>query len=142
MGSGFRIGRLFGIQLSIDWSWVFIFVLLTWNLACVRRFPRESRNFSVMCILLASVTTNARIWPTAWPLTLLLRNGLRAQIRFPQAWLNLSAVATRFSLGGCEWPISKTREPLISREDIANGVWMGNQNGPTTQRSGFIGGKY
>src|SRR5262249_12433427 len=30
-----RIGRLFGIDLRVDWSWVFIFVLLTWNLVAV-----------------------------------------------------------------------------------------------------------
>jgi Zn-dependent protease/CBS domain-containing protein len=32
---GFRVGRLFGIDVRIDWSWAFIFVLLTWNLAAV-----------------------------------------------------------------------------------------------------------
>ena len=32
---GFRIGRLLGIELRVDWSWVFIFVLLTWNLVAV-----------------------------------------------------------------------------------------------------------
>src|SRR3954469_24526939 len=35
MGSGFRIGKLFGIQLAVDYSWIFIFVLLTWNLVAV-----------------------------------------------------------------------------------------------------------
>lgn len=33
--SGLRVGRLFGIQLFIDWSWLFIFLLLTWNLYAV-----------------------------------------------------------------------------------------------------------
>lgn len=28
----FRIGKLFGIEIRIDWSWLFIFLLLTWNL--------------------------------------------------------------------------------------------------------------
>jgi Zn-dependent protease/predicted transcriptional regulator len=32
---GFRVGRLFGIDVRIDWSWAFIFVLMTWNLAAV-----------------------------------------------------------------------------------------------------------
>jgi len=30
---GFRLGSLFGIEIRIDPSWVFIFVLITWNLA-------------------------------------------------------------------------------------------------------------
>ncbi|MCL7453214.1 MAG: site-2 protease family protein [Anaerolineae bacterium] len=35
MGSGFRIGRLFGININIDWSWLLILVLVTWNLSAV-----------------------------------------------------------------------------------------------------------
>ncbi|HEY1690561.1 MAG TPA: site-2 protease family protein [Polyangiaceae bacterium] len=31
----FRIGRLFGIELRVDSSWLFIFALLTWNLSSV-----------------------------------------------------------------------------------------------------------
>lgn len=31
----FRLGKLFGIEIRIDWSWLFIFVLLTWNLSSV-----------------------------------------------------------------------------------------------------------
>ena len=31
----FRIGKLFGIEIRIDWSWLFIFVLLTWNLSAI-----------------------------------------------------------------------------------------------------------
>ena len=31
----FRIGKLFSIELRVDWSWLFIFVLLTWNLVSV-----------------------------------------------------------------------------------------------------------
>jgi len=33
MPNGFRIGRLFGIDIHIDWSWLFIFLLVTGNLA-------------------------------------------------------------------------------------------------------------
>jgi Zn-dependent protease/predicted transcriptional regulator len=32
MKSGFRIGRIFGINIRIDWSWLVIFALITWNL--------------------------------------------------------------------------------------------------------------
>lgn len=33
MKSGFSIGRIFGIRIYIDWSWLFIFLLVTWSLA-------------------------------------------------------------------------------------------------------------
>jgi Zn-dependent protease/CBS domain-containing protein len=33
--SGFRVGRLFGIDINIDWSWLFILFFVTWNLASV-----------------------------------------------------------------------------------------------------------
>lgn len=35
MTDGFRIGRIFGVNIRIDWSWLFIFVLVTWNLSAV-----------------------------------------------------------------------------------------------------------
>jgi Zn-dependent protease/CBS domain-containing protein len=33
--SGLRIGRLFGIDIRVDWSWLLIFLLVTWNLGSV-----------------------------------------------------------------------------------------------------------
>jgi len=33
MKSGFRLGRLFGIEVNIDWSLLLIFFLITWNLS-------------------------------------------------------------------------------------------------------------
>jgi Zn-dependent protease/CBS domain-containing protein len=33
MRSGVRIARLFGVNIYLDWSWLFIFLLVTWNLA-------------------------------------------------------------------------------------------------------------
>lgn len=33
--SGVRIGQLFGIDIRIDWSWLVIFLLVTWNLASI-----------------------------------------------------------------------------------------------------------
>jgi len=35
MRSGFRIGRVFGIDIRIDWSWLFIVFLISWNLSIV-----------------------------------------------------------------------------------------------------------
>lgn len=32
---GIQIGRILGIQVHLDWSWFFIFLLITWNLASV-----------------------------------------------------------------------------------------------------------
>ena len=31
--SGFRLGKFFGINVNIDWSWILIFALVTWSLA-------------------------------------------------------------------------------------------------------------
>jgi Zn-dependent protease/CBS domain-containing protein len=44
----FRLGRVFGIDIRLDWSWVFIFVLMTWNLCAVfanwhPQWPREEQ---------------------------------------------------------------------------------------------------
>jgi Zn-dependent protease/CBS domain-containing protein len=33
MRNGFHLGRIFGINIHLDWSWIFIFLLVTWNLA-------------------------------------------------------------------------------------------------------------
>ncbi|MBI3941518.1 MAG: site-2 protease family protein [Chloroflexi bacterium] len=35
MRTGIHIGRVFGINIYVDWSWLFIFFLVTWNLATV-----------------------------------------------------------------------------------------------------------
>ncbi len=35
MGKGFRVGKVFGITIRVDWSWLFIFLLITWNLSTV-----------------------------------------------------------------------------------------------------------
>jgi Zn-dependent protease len=35
MQGGFRIGRIFGINIRIDWSWILIFLLISWNMSAV-----------------------------------------------------------------------------------------------------------
>jgi Zn-dependent protease len=32
VGKGFGVGKVFGISIRVDWSWLFIFALTTWNL--------------------------------------------------------------------------------------------------------------
>jgi len=55
---GFRIGRIFGIDLRVDWSWTFIFVLLTWNLVTV--FSRWHPDWSAIgAFSVAAATTLA-----------------------------------------------------------------------------------
>ena len=39
MNGGFKLGRIFGIRVEVDWSWFLIFLLVTWNLAA-GVFPR------------------------------------------------------------------------------------------------------
>lgn len=33
MGTSFRIGRVFGIDVGVHWSWIFIFAIVTWSFA-------------------------------------------------------------------------------------------------------------
>ena len=35
ISQGIRVGRLLGVDVRIDWSWAFVFILLTWNLVAV-----------------------------------------------------------------------------------------------------------
>ncbi|HET9508527.1 MAG TPA: site-2 protease family protein [Gaiellaceae bacterium] len=41
MGSSLRLGRFFGIELGINWSWLVIFVLIVWSLAAAI-FPAQN----------------------------------------------------------------------------------------------------
>src|ERR1019366_8618131 len=55
----FRIGKLLGLEIRIDWSWVFIFVLLTWNLSSIfsRWHPDWSPAETFSVALVASLVT-------------------------------------------------------------------------------------
>jgi Zn-dependent protease/CBS domain-containing protein len=57
MGRGFRIGRLFGIDLRVDYSWIFIFLLLSWNLTAVftQTHPAWSAGLSFMVAAIAAL---------------------------------------------------------------------------------------
>jgi Zn-dependent protease/CBS domain-containing protein len=45
MDSGFSIGKIFGINIQIDWSWLFIALLITWNLSAA--FGQLHPNWSI-----------------------------------------------------------------------------------------------
>jgi Zn-dependent protease/CBS domain-containing protein len=53
---GFRIGRLFGIDLRVDPSWLIIFVLLTWNLVSV--FSRWHPDWSSAEVLVIALSAS------------------------------------------------------------------------------------
>ncbi len=52
--SGFPLGRIFGIDIRIDWSWILIFLLVTWNLSAAV-FPRLNPDWGPALILLLAV---------------------------------------------------------------------------------------
>jgi Zn-dependent protease/CBS domain-containing protein len=52
-GGGLSLGRIFGIEIRIDWSWLLIFVLVTWNLASL--FGQTHSNWSTSQSLLLAV---------------------------------------------------------------------------------------
>ncbi len=49
MRNGLSLGRIFGIEIRIDWSWLFIFLLVAWNLsATLVQFNPEWGTFVVL----------------------------------------------------------------------------------------------
>ena len=57
---GFRIGRAFGIEIRVDWSWVFVVLLLTWNLAAV--FARWHGDWSPLGRLVVALVGVLLFW--------------------------------------------------------------------------------
>jgi len=57
MTNGFSVGRILGIQVSLDWSLIFIFLLITWNLSSVfaNRHPDWATPLSVVVAAAAAV---------------------------------------------------------------------------------------
>lgn len=57
MRGGLRLGRLFGIDVVIDWSWGLIFLLISWNLTEVflRWHPEWSLGGSLLLALVAAL---------------------------------------------------------------------------------------
>lgn len=58
MPGGFRVGEIFGISINIDWSWIFIFLLVTWNLSFAvfpTLHPDWSFSLSLIIGVLASI---------------------------------------------------------------------------------------
>ncbi len=56
-GRGLHLGRIFGIKINIDWSWLFIFLLVTWNLVAVfsQVHPEWSLALSIGTAVVASI---------------------------------------------------------------------------------------
>jgi Zn-dependent protease/predicted transcriptional regulator len=57
MRSGFGIGKIFGINIHVDWSWIFIFLLVTWNLAAAV-FPSLHPNWGLGLNIAVSVAAS------------------------------------------------------------------------------------
>ncbi len=53
--SGFRLGKFFGINVHIDWSWLLIFTLVTWSLASTfRQVHPEWTGFDQLALALVA----------------------------------------------------------------------------------------
>lgn len=57
MNSGIRIGKIFGIELKLGYSWFIIFALITWGLAAVI-FPQTIPGMSVIAYIITGVVTS------------------------------------------------------------------------------------
>jgi Zn-dependent protease/CBS domain-containing protein len=53
--SGFRLGKFFGINVQIDWSWLLIFALVTWSLASTfKQVHPEWTSFNQLALALVA----------------------------------------------------------------------------------------
>ena len=49
--SGLTVGRIFGIRITIDWSWIFIFVLVAWNVgASMARIKQDGTALEITAV--------------------------------------------------------------------------------------------
>ncbi|MGJ3238012.1 MAG: M50 family metallopeptidase [Anaerolineae bacterium] len=53
MQSGLSLGRIFGIEIRIDWSWLFIFLLVVWNLSA--SFSQSNPEWGMLVVIVTSV---------------------------------------------------------------------------------------
>lgn len=57
MNRGFYIGKIFGINIHIDWSWILIFLLITWSLAA-GLFPAWHPDWSLPLRVIVAVAAS------------------------------------------------------------------------------------
>jgi Zn-dependent protease/CBS domain-containing protein len=57
MRGGIKVARLFGINIFVDWSWIFIFLLVTWNLAAFV-FPTLHPDWELSLTLMISLAAS------------------------------------------------------------------------------------
>jgi Zn-dependent protease/CBS domain-containing protein len=57
MRGGIKVARLFGINIFVDWSWIFIFLLVTWNLAAFV-FPTLHPDWELSMTLMISLAAS------------------------------------------------------------------------------------
>src|ERR1700733_5020698 len=64
MRGGIRIGRLFGIDIVLDFSWVFVFLLMSWNLTVAfgRWHPDWALGMSVTLAIVAALLFFASVF--------------------------------------------------------------------------------
>ena len=57
VGKGLQIGRLFGIKIKLDWSWLLIFLLVSWNLTAAFGgiHPDWSMGLSIAVAVVAAI---------------------------------------------------------------------------------------
>lgn len=107
LGGGFSLGKIFGIEIRIDWSWILIFLLITWNVYIVLPQLNDtwSRPFTVFLAIIASILFFLSV------LAHELAHSLMAKAR----GINVSSI-TLFLFGGVS---NITREPPTPGAEFA-----------------------
>ena len=138
--SGFRLGKFFGVNVNIDWSWLFIFTLVSWSLASTFRqvHPEWSTALRLGLALIAallfflsvlahelahSLVANARKHPVR-SITMFLFGGVSNIQKEPTTpWnefiITIVGPLTSFVLGGL-FLLLGTRAVLLNNSFMSN----------------------
>ncbi len=134
-----RIGRAFGIPIGLDYSWFFIFALLTWMLAG-SYFPGEFKGWSVALYWLMGAVTSLMLFVSVLlhelghsiialrfqlpvrSITLFIFGGVAQITTEPKSawsefWIAIAGPLVSFALGGIFWlskPLVSSFEPLLA----------------------------
>lgn len=160
MRGGLRIGRLFGIDVTVDFSWALVFLLMSWNLTAVflTWHPTWSLGGAVVLAVVAALLFFGSVLAHELAHALVAKSfGMRVrQIRLflfggvsdiereppspgAEFWMAIVGPLTSFGLALIFLVVAGTTLPTLSRIDPTNPFEMLSQLGPLSTLFFWLG---